>query len=266
VDDSKVLRYPKERGVDSEQFQVEYEIVIILDQNPRIIRLEGHTEDGIYLERAVNGDMHDFLAKNDTAVSLGQRLMCCRQAAKAVDYTHSKYVLHCDIRPRNLLLDKNLGLKLADFQRIHLSIDKEAVLNGQSRYLSKSPCPRNTISHVDVKTDLFALGSTMYFIITGHEVFPGITDHGLNDESQKEVQRQFRDHEFPRDSYVCSVITAKCWKQAYSSATEILQDIEAIEKATPRKLCSMLGLSRKQAPQKLCDGLDSNDSGRINPG
>jgi hypothetical protein len=38
-------------------------------------------------------------------------------------------------------------------------------------------------------------------------------------------------YEFPKDSHVCSLITAKYWEQAYSSATEVLQEIEAVEKA-----------------------------------
>jgi hypothetical protein len=79
-------------------------------------------------------------------------------------------------------------------------------------------------------------------------------------------------YEFPKDSHVCSLITAKCWEQAYSSATEVLQEIEAVEKANgteavqdveemsgmprpskkraPREMCRMP--SRKQTTRKLC--------------
>ena len=227
MDDSTVLKYPHERGVEIDRFQTEYQILTILDKNPRIIGLKGYTDDGLYLERAVNGDMHDFLALHPT-ISLQQRLTWCRQTAEAVAYTHSKRVIHCDIRPRNLLLDKNLDLKLADFQGRHLSTNGEVLLNGFSGEPSRFSCPRDPRDYADVKTDLFALGSTLYFIMMGHDVFPDLSDQ--DDGSDEEVQRRFRARQFPQDSHACSAITAKCWEQAYSSATEVAQDIAIVEK------------------------------------
>jgi len=66
VDDLTVLKYPHERGVELDRFQTEYQILIILNQNRRIIRLKGYTDDRLYLERAVNGDIHDFLGHYPT--------------------------------------------------------------------------------------------------------------------------------------------------------------------------------------------------------
>jgi hypothetical protein len=63
---------------------------------------------------------------------------------------------------------------------------------------------------------------------TGHDVFPYVGDQG--DGSDEQVQRRFLAHQFPQDSHACSTITALCWQQAYSSAIEVTQDIETIEK------------------------------------
>jgi serine/threonine protein kinase len=98
ADDSTVLKYLHERDVELDRFQTEHQILTILGQNPRIIELKGYTDDGLYLERVVKGDMHDFLTLHPT-ISLQQRLTWCRQTAEAVAYTHSKWVIHCDIRP-----------------------------------------------------------------------------------------------------------------------------------------------------------------------
>lgn len=89
VDDWTVLKYPHDRGVEIDRFQTEFKILSILGQHPRIISLKGYTDDGLYLERAVNRDLHDLLTDNPT-ISLQQRLIWCRQAAEAVAYTHSK--------------------------------------------------------------------------------------------------------------------------------------------------------------------------------
>lgn len=236
VDDWTVLKYPHDRGVEIDRFQTEFKILSILGRHPRIISLKGYTDDGLYLERAVNGDLHDLLTDNPT-ISLRQRLIWCRQAAEAVAYTHSKQVIHCDIRPRNLLLDKNLDLKLADFQGKHLSVDGEVLLNGFSSEPSKFSCPRDPPDYADIKTDLFALGSTIYFIMMGHDVYPDVRDQ--DDGSDEEVQHRFRARQFPQESHDCSTITAKCWGQEYSSAIEVIHDIEAIEKEGMREIPSL---------------------------
>lgn len=229
VDDLTVLKYPHERGVETDRLENEYKILTVLCQHPRIIGLKGYTDDGLYLERAVNGDVHKYLAINPT-VALQQRLKWCRQAAEAVAFVHSRRVIHCDIRPRNLLLDKNLNVKLADFQGKLLSINGEVLLNGFSGEPCKFSSPRHHPDHADVKTDLFALGSTIYFIIMGHDIFPDISNHG--DGSDEEVQRRFRTGQFPRDSHACSTITAKCWERLYNSAVDVVHDVEVVEKGS----------------------------------
>jgi hypothetical protein len=72
VNESTVLKYPLRLGVETERFQAEYEILTILRQHPLIIRLKGYTDDRIYLERVVNGNMRDFLTKkaNNATISL----------------------------------------------------------------------------------------------------------------------------------------------------------------------------------------------------
>ncbi|TVY87071.1 hypothetical protein LAWI1_G008296 [Lachnellula willkommii] len=78
--------------------------------------------------------------------------------------------------------------------------------------------------YADVKTDLFALGSAIYFIMMGHEIFPDL-DSNTDDE---EIERRFRDGEFPVDSQLCDAVTRKCWAQEYDSAQEVLNDITAL--------------------------------------
>ena len=79
-------------------------------------------------------------------------------------------------------------------------------------------------------TDLFALGSTLYFIIAGHEVFPELD--GSKDED--EITRRFAAGEFPLDPHICATITEKCWKQLYSSAEQVLTDLGLVQDAIAR--------------------------------
>lgn len=60
----------------------------------------------------------------------------------------------------------------------------------------------------------------------GHDVFPGLSDQ--DDGSDEEVQCRFRAHQFPVGSHACSKNTAMYWGQGYTSAVEIVRDIEII--------------------------------------
>lgn len=223
IDDLSVLKYPSVPG-DRESIHIEAQLLQILGHHPRIISFKGLTEHGLILQRASNGSLSDYMA-SQSFISLDQRLLWCKQAAESVSYIHSKHVIHCDINLRNFLLDENLDLLLADFQGMLKSAGGETLLDGLSRECSKSYMPRSHGDYASVDTDLFALGSAIYFIMTGHEVFPALDSLG-NDE---EILLRFQNGAFPVDNYVCNHVTEKCWKQQYRSADEVAHDISLIQ-------------------------------------
>ncbi|KAF2240337.1 kinase-like protein [Trematosphaeria pertusa] len=171
VDGSTVLKYPLEPGGDMSHLKHEHKILKILGRHPRIVAHKGLTDAGLYLERAANETIYKYLVESDrTPPSLRQRVTWCREVAEAVEHIHSKSVIHCDIQPTNILVDENLHIKLADFQGDYLSENGE-VIAGRSGEPCRYFCPRDNEFESSPTTDLFALGSTIYFIMTGHEVF-----------------------------------------------------------------------------------------------
>jgi serine/threonine protein kinase len=240
IDDTTVLKYPQIRG-DMSELRIEAKMLEVLGQHPHIVQSKGLTEDGLLLEFAPNGNLHHHLtAHPETPVE--QRMVWCLHLTKAVHYIHTKRILHCDIRHDNLLLDSNLNLKLADFQGQHFSKGGEILLDGLSLESTKAYLPRTPPDHARVKSDLFALGSALYFIMMGHEVFPEL-DH-MNDDD--EIERRFRAGEFPKDLHACSEVTQRCWKQTYLSAQQVLTDLEAIQDLMSRG--EKLNLLHKDGP------------------
>lgn len=227
VDDLTVLKYPLELGGDMSRLDIEHQILLIVGQHPRIIAHKGFTDAGLYLERAANGTIFWYLAESKQTATLAQRIAWCRELTEAVEHVHSRHVIHCDIQPTNILLDKDLDIKLADFQGNYLSSEGIVLLTGGSGEPCRYFCPRDDEFEADVQTDLFALGSTIYFIMTGHEVFPDII--GGNEGWDEEVRSRFKNNIFPVDSHACEAITRKCWERQYSSASEILVEIRRIE-------------------------------------
>lgn len=223
IDDLTVMKYPCIPG-NFESIHTEAHLLRILGTHPRIIASKGLTEHGLLLQRASNGSLSDYIA-SQSFIPLSQKLLWCKQAAEAASYIHTKHVIHCDINLRNFLLDKNFDLLLADFQGMLKSADGEILLDGLSRECSKSYMPRSHGDYACVRTDLFALGSAIYFIMTGHEVFPEL-DSLTQDE---EISSRFENGVFPTDNHLCCHITEKCWRQQYKSADEIVSDLYLIQ-------------------------------------
>ncbi|KAF3492228.1 eukaryotic translation initiation factor 3 subunit I [Arthroderma uncinatum] len=114
IDESTVLKYPCIPG-NREGIEIEAELLAILGNHPRILSLKGLNEHGLLLQYAPNGNVYDRVL-SEPVIPLDQKLCWCKQAAEAVKYIHEKGVIHCDINLRNLLLDDNLDILLADFQ------------------------------------------------------------------------------------------------------------------------------------------------------
>lgn len=159
IDETTVLKYPHSPE-EMKWVRIEAKILSVLGHHPRIVQLKGLVNDGLLLELAPNGNLHDYLIAHPET-SLERRLVWCLQATEAVAYIHSKRILHCDIRHDNLLLDSNLDLKLADFQGQHFSVNGEILLDVLSVESTKSYLPRKPADHASIRTDLFALGSAV---------------------------------------------------------------------------------------------------------
>ncbi len=71
-------------------------------------------------------------------------------------------------------------------------------------------------------TDIFALGSTFYHIMRGHEPF--LVMDSFDDE--KQIEARFASSQFPKmESLLMNCMTHKCWAREYNSAEAVLQDL-----------------------------------------
>ena len=100
----------------------------------------------------------------------------CRQAAQAVESASDMGVAHLDIKPQNLLLDSDGGVKVTDFgisQAAALStLPNTGALAGTLHYMS----PEQLQGHpVDVRSDIYSLGVVLYQMLSGRLPFEGST-------------------------------------------------------------------------------------------
>ncbi|CRG83573.1 Pc21g12320 [Talaromyces islandicus] len=194
---------------DMNRLNIERQLLEIVGPHERIIGLKKFSEKGLYLERALSGPLAQYLLESGIAPpSIQQQMTWCREAAEAVAWVHARGVIHCDIQPTNFLVDKNLHLKLSDFQGKQISQDGSVLLDGGSGEPCRFYCPRADPFEADIKTDLFALGYGWY----------------------EKARDRFAKYQFPQDALACSSITLKCWRKEYEPVQELIRDLEAIEK------------------------------------
>ncbi|PVH79411.1 kinase-like protein [Cadophora sp. DSE1049] len=210
IDENTVLKYPQ-LPLEKPPGQliglgVEEQIFGVLGQHRRIIGFLGKHEEGLLLEHMPNGSAAEYLYNADPQPPIQERLEWALQAAEAVAYIHTKRVIHCDVSAGNLLFDKDLNVKLCDFQGRLLHPDGTIHLNGDSAE----------------GTDIFALGSAIYFIIKGHPPFPELDPW----KDELEIVSRFKERQFYALNWVPGGdVVKKCWAGDYESADEVVHDL-----------------------------------------
>ena len=211
LDDGIVLKYPRVSGEWPRELDVEATIYEALGQHPSVIDFLGRSDYGLRLRQGTS-----LLKYLDTgiATSFDLRLKWVRQCAEGMKFLHSRGVIHCDFQPDNLLLDAEDNIRICDFQGIFENLDGAAL--EPIRY----SLPRSEDSPPSTMTDIFALGSTLYKIMTGRDPWSEIKD--------EEVIHKFRIREFPSTDFVVGRQILKCWQQGYSCADEVFSDLAQI--------------------------------------
>lgn len=228
--------HPNDKTIEAnlEDLRREYVAYQRLPRHPRVLQLHSDsTPQRLVLPYLRNGCLRDFLrdtssssvadssSSNSSSLSWSQRrLQFAADAAESLSILHSVQIIHGDINSWNFLLTDDFRLCIIDFSGS--TIDGEAGSGFEGfRYC----LPRSFHDPSTVRTDLFALGSLLYEIMTGETPYQSCED--------QEVEEYFRKGIFPptKDVPLLGSIMLGCWRGAYESAEAVYQDIRKQQEA-----------------------------------
>ncbi|XP_044952213.1 receptor like protein kinase S.2-like isoform X3 [Hordeum vulgare subsp. vulgare] len=178
--------------IDDVQFQREFENLMRLEHH-NIVRLVGYcyetqhqpiqhmggivfaemTYKALCFEYMQNGSLEEHLSDEGDGLEWHTCYNIIKGAWKGLQYLHKgsdKPIYHLDLKPGNILLDKNMVPKLADFGLSKLMGDQQSIITktlmGTIGYMPKEYFIGNIVSN---KFDIFSLGVVMIKIIAGRE-------------------------------------------------------------------------------------------------
>ncbi len=141
----------------------------------------GEAGDALYIAmELVPGDTLEEMVRRD-GVTLEQAIGICRKIAGALDRAHAKGVIHRDIKPSNILMEDLDTPKLVDFgiargRQADVGMTQEGVMLGTPLYMSPEQVQGVAI---DERTDIYALGVTLYWLLAGRHPFEGDAALGI---------------------------------------------------------------------------------------
>ena len=178
VDNAEVLR----------RFNAEARAAAKLD-HPNLVTVYDVGQSGgyhYYSMRLVDGEnIAERLRRGPISPRVTARYI--RDAAKAIAAAHAAGVLHRDLKPGNLIVDATSDTALvADFGLAKLTIDESLKPDSRTRQgtvlgtiVYAPPEQLEDAAGVDARADVYAIGATMYHMVTGQRPFSRSTTTGL---------------------------------------------------------------------------------------
>ncbi len=166
-----------------QRFQAEIRAVAKLD-HPNIVRaLDAQTAGGLHLfvMEYVDGQRLDEVVAARGRLAVDYACKCARLAALGLQHAHERGLAHRDFKPQNLMLSKTGQVKILDFGLSKLAassasrggMTSQGVILGTPEYMA--PEQARDTSTAGPLADVYALGATLFYLLTGQPPFTGTT-------------------------------------------------------------------------------------------
>lgn len=224
-------------------------------EHPNIVRFFGLFRDGnttFLLEQFVDGITLRELLRKQGRLSREQVLVVLRGVSAALTYAHQNNVVHCDIKPENVMLDEGGQIYLTDFGIArHADSTTTTMLGiGTAAYMAPEQIREEPVSPA---TDVYSLAIMAYELLAGRRPFTGEEVQGERNTAARLARlgmahlklqppdpRQFEPNLPPETSQVLLKALAKRPEERYAGVWEFFL-----------ALTKSLGVSLERLPERL---------------
>ena len=206
----------------------------------------------------VEGVPLDNLIKKSNPIPWQQALTICGQVASALSCAHDQGIIHRDIKPGNILIERSGRARVTDFGIAKVmgqatSITKQQTTIGSPTYMSPEQCG---VGKVVPASDLFSLGITTYEMITGELPFEAENTLAMIKKITTDPTPQLRQKvpDAPKlvEDFV-NALLAKSLDQRYANAIQVVEDLQCMMNNQPLKHLRSLNLNTLVSDENLPD-------------
>jgi len=234
----KVL--PRNRVADSSylgRFHIEARAAAQLD-HPNIVRAYDVDNEGdthyLVMEYVPGRDLQQIVTQ-DGIPDFELAATYIAQAAEGLAHAHANGLIHRDIKPANLLVNDKGTVKILDMGLARFSDNEESSLTiahdenilGTADYLA--PEQARDSHTVDGRADLYSLGCTLYFLLTGHAPFPegNLAQRIVKHQTESPADIRIDQPDCPVSLVnICKKMMVKNPDQRYQTSREVADTLE----------------------------------------
>ncbi|MEE9443263.1 MAG: serine/threonine-protein kinase [candidate division Zixibacteria bacterium] len=170
-----------------ERFKQEADKLALLDGYGHICQIKhffNHGDDIVIAMEYIDGVTLEDMIKERERLEPQQAIQIICGVLETLEFAHNKGIFHRDIKPGNIMIDRNGQVKIIDFGIAKGESDPNLTVAGSSCGTPTYMPPEqfNPTKDIDyAKADIYAVGTTLYFMLTGKLPFTGDNAFALRD-------------------------------------------------------------------------------------
>jgi serine/threonine protein kinase len=165
--------------------------------------------------------------------SIERIVSCLSDVARILAVAHKRGLVHCDLKPANILIDRDGNPHVADFGLAIMEStqhSKRGVRAGTPRFMSPEQV-RGDAHHLDGRSDIWSFGVILYELVTGRPPFSGSSHDELFDEilNRNPKPPRMNDDKIPVElERIILRCLSKSVTDRYSTALEVAHDLRKL--------------------------------------
>ncbi len=227
---NKVAVKVVDKNLYKNQLVAEKNMLIKLRHSSIVVIFDIEEDDDYYylIEEYVEGETLESVKENlneKDAKAIFYKLL------EVLNFLHTNFekpIIYRDLKPDNIILMKNGAIKLIDFGIASPLTNKD--FSEEENYGTKSYCAPEQICYgtTDVRTDIYSLGVTMYYLLTGKNLSKPPYKIITVRHFRKDISHAFSD--------IIAKMTQTMAAKRYQSVKDIINDLEDLDSVNKKSL------------------------------